>query len=142
MYELHFPSKVYFGAKYGFTKRIDESSWSILKKSSPGFSVGAEFTKGIKLKKGISPQLDLLATVGALYGSKGSRRQGQKFDSHFSEEKEFSLGQRMPNTGGVEEWSKETTGEPMPTRYSLLRICTHPGFAAKKSKCEKYSKIY
>jgi len=104
--------------------------------------VGAEVTKGIKLKKGISPQVGLSATVGAKYGSKSSREQSQKFESHFSETKEFSLGRRMPDSGGVHEWVKQIGGEPMPTRWGLESICEHPAFAPKKSACIEYSKTY
>jgi len=142
MYGLHFPTKMYFGAKYGFTQMIDKRSWSTLKSQSSSFSVGAEVTKGIKLKKGISPQLGLSATVGASYGSKSSREQAQKFESHFSETKEFSLGRRMPNSGGVHEWVKLIGGEPMPTRWGLKSLCEHPAFATKKNACIKYSKSY
>jgi len=142
MYGLHFPTKLYFGAKYGFTQMIDKSSWSTLKSTSSSFSVGAEVTKGIKLKKGISPQLGLSATVGASYGSKSSREQAAKFESHFSETKEFSLGRRMPNSGGVHEWVKLIGGEPMPTRWGLESLCEHPAFATKKSACVRYSKSY
>jgi len=141
MYGLHFPSKLYFGAKYGFTQMIDSSSWSTLKSTSSSFSVGAEVTKGIKMKKDIGP-VGLSATVGASYGSKSSREESAKFDSHFSETKEFSLGRRMPNEGGVEEWVKQIGGEPMPIRYGLVSLCEHPAFAKKKSDCVQYSKSY
>merc|ERR1719410_2774933 len=122
-----------FGARYGFTQMIEESDYATLARNSKSFNVGAEVTKGIKLKKGISPQVGLSATVGAKYGSKSSREQSQKFESHFSETKEFSLGRRMPDSGGVHEWVKQIGGEPMPTRWGLESICEHPAFAPKKS---------
>jgi len=142
MFGLHFPTTIIFGAKYGFTQNIDESSWSQVSKHSSSFSVGAEVTKQIKMKKGISPQVSLSATAGASYSEKEQDSESQKFDSYFSEVMEFSLGRAMPNKGGVHEWVKLVDGEPMPIRYALKSICEHPAFASKKAECTKYSKTY
>lgn len=142
MFGLKFPVTMMFGAKYGFTQMIEESNYATLASQSSSFSVGAEVTKGIKLKKGISPQLGLSATAGVSYGEKNSQSESEKFDSHFSEIKEFSLGRRMPNEGGAKEWVKQIDGEPMPTRYAFKSICEHPAFITKKDSCETYIKTY
>lgn len=66
----------------------------------------------------------------------------ERFDSYFSEKREFSLGRRMPNEGGAAEWVKLVDGEPMPVRYGLESICEHPALASKKIHlCEVCSNI-
>jgi len=142
MFGLSFPVKVMFGARYGFTQMIEESNYATLAQNSKSFNVGAEVTKGIKLKKGISPQVGLSATVGVSYGSKNSKEEMDKFDSHFSEVTEFSLGRRLPNTGGVTEWVKQISGEPMPFRYGFKSICEHPAFSSKSDDCKSYAETY
>merc|ERR1719474_1341131 len=135
-----------FGARYGFTQLIEESNYATLSSTSKSFDVGAEVRKGVRFKKDLGkapvPQIGASATVGVSYGSKNEQENMEKFDSYFSEIKEFSLGRRMPNQGGAEEWVKQINGEPMPTRYVFKSLCQHPAFATKKDNCEKYIKTY
>jgi len=141
MYGLHFPVTMYFGARYGFTQLIEESKWSSFAQNLQHQSVMAGVTEGIKTLKGLDP-LSLNAAVDVKHSSIKDTSQMEMFDSYFSEVKEFSLGRRLPNDGGVEAWVKQIQGEPMPIRYDLTSICKHPAFTTKRGKCETYSNTY
>jgi len=141
MYGLHFPVTLHFGARYGFTQLIEESKWSSFAQNLQHQSVMAGVTEGIKTLKGLDP-LSLNAAVDVKHSSIKDTSQMEMFDSYFSEVKEFSLGRRLPNDGGVEAWVKQIQGEPMPIRYDLTSICKHPAFTTKRGKCETYSNTY
>jgi len=141
MFGLHFPTKLLFGAKYGFTRYMDESSWSQLTSSSEKLDVGVQISKGIET--GMEDQgVEMEASVSLNYGNHHQQSEQQKFDSHFTEIKEFSLGRVMPRQGGAAEWAKQVDMEPMPIRYGLTSICEHPSLVAKKEECIKSTTTY
>merc|ERR1712187_875278 len=82
------------------------------------------------------------ATVGASYGEKASEGIAKDNEHLFQEEKEYSLGMRLPADGSVEDWITDLDAEPMPTRYGLESICNHPALAPKRADCEKYADSY
>merc|ERR1719499_770556 len=45
MFGIHYPTKMYFGAKYGLTTYMSQSSYATVTEKSSAFSVGAEVTK-------------------------------------------------------------------------------------------------
>merc|ERR1719221_838006 len=50
LYGTHFPSKVVFGAKFGTSTLMTESSYSTVEQDSSSFSVGAEYTRQIQMQ--------------------------------------------------------------------------------------------
>lgn len=62
--------------------------------------------------------------------------------SFFQDIKEFSIGKRMPDKGGVQAWVNDVAGEPMPIRFELTSICDHPALKAKKDACLRHSRTY
>jgi len=138
MYGLHFPTKVYFGARYGFTQMIDEAKWSSLWKSNNKWSMEFRVCGLNKKKKGVH----LSACGQAGYSEKNSNEELRNFSSYFEQTKEFSLGRRMPSDSGLQEWSQQVTEEPMPFRYDLKSLCEHPVFSSKKEECSRYRESY
>jgi hypothetical protein len=142
MFGVHYPTKMYFGAKYGLTTYMSRGSYATVTEKSSAFSVGAEVTKKIEIDYKKMSKVKASATVGASYGEKSSQGISKEYEEVFQEEKEYSLGKRLPADGGVEDWIKDLDSEPMPTRYGLKSICNHPALAPKKADCEKYADSY
>jgi len=141
MFGLSYATSVLFGARYGFTRYIDEQNYQSFQKDSQAtsVSVAVSYTVGVD-KGGVSAGVTLSAEVAAT--EKKSSAVREAVSKHFSEVKEFSLGKRMPDKGGVSAWIADASGEPMPIRYALKSICEHPAFAGKKGDCDRYRATY
>lgn len=140
LFGLHFPTKIVFGARYGLTQQIEETNYSHLHDSSSSSAIKAEYDFGlpkIAAKTGVTGTI----TVGVSDVEKESESTADEYSSFFEERKECSLGKRMP-VDGVDSWVQEIAAEPMPIKYALESICSHPGVASKKSLCEKASSTY
>merc|ERR1712129_62685 len=142
MFGVHYPTKMYFGAKYGLTTYMSQGSYATVTQKSSAFSVGAEVTKKVEVNYKKMSKVKASVTVGAEYGEKSSQGISKNNEQLFQEEKEYSLGKRLPADGSVEDWIKDLDAEPMPTRYGLKSICNHPALAPKKADCEKYADSY
>lgn len=155
-YGTHYPTKVKFGARYGYSSWLDESSFKDSLKEEEEESVSATVKKDINkfgktgkewTKGPAKLGLTLSATAG--YTEKGSSKQEQEFVSKFRDIKEFSLGKRMPRGNdrlNITGWAQEAGGEPMPVRADYTSICEHPAIFQgdrtdpKFTTCIKYIK--
>merc|ERR1712150_202559 len=81
-------------------------------------------------------------TVGVKYGSSRKEKESKSHESYFEDTQEYSLGKRLPNSGGVQAWMKLSGGEPMPVRYGLRKVCEHPALKLKKRQCEQAWNTY
>jgi len=71
-----------------------------------------------------------------------TKRTREAVSKYFEEVKEFTVGKRMPDKGGVQAWIKDVGEEPMPIRFELESICKHPAMASKEKDCFEYSETY
>jgi len=141
MFGLHFPSKVLFGSRYGYTQYTDEKGYkSVLESSqSSTTTAGVSYTVGAKkggVKFGITVSAKVKNTV------KDTTRTVNAVQENFEQVKEFSVGKRMPDEGGIQAWVRDVGDEPMPIRFELMSLCNHPALLSKKDACVKASTGY
>jgi len=141
MFGLHFPSKVLFGSRYGYTRYTDEKGYKSVQDASGSSSVavGVSYTQGVKkggVKFGVTVSAKVKTTV------KNKERTVKAVEESFTQVKECSVGKRMPDEGGIQAWVKDVGDEPMPIRFDLVSLCNHPVLDSKQSMCEKASKSY
>jgi len=141
MFGLQFPSKVLFGSRYGYTRYTDESGYKSVQEASGSSSVavGVSYMQGVK-KGGVKFGVTVSATVKTKL--KDKEKTVKAVEEAFTQVKEFSVGKRMPDEGGIQAWVKDVGDEPMPIRFELVSICEHPVLASNKIACQKASKSY
>lgn len=137
-YGLYYPVRVLFGARYGFSSYVDHQNYEIIKENSATKKVGMEITYQVGGVKGIGIEV----TVGIEQKTKTGTKSTESSTKNINQVKEFSIGKRIPDEGGVDAWLKEVGDEPMPTRMNLASICDHPSLKVHKSDCEKYHSSY
>jgi hypothetical protein len=141
LYGLQFPTKLIFGARYGYTRLIDESNYVSLESESNEKSVTAGVTYSVGQTKGVaSAGVDITVEVGLTTGER--KETEERVKKYFEEVKEFSVGKRMPDKGGAQAWVNQVGGEPMPIKYEFKSLCEHPAMASKKSRCEQHASTY
>lgn len=134
MFGAHYPTRVMFGARYGFSNWIDEQNYINIESNSDSFTASGSVSKGYKDFAAVS------ATLGYEKGMNDSS--AREVSANFTETKEFTLGRRMPDSGGVEAWIQDVTVEPMPVRFDLVPLCDHPSLSDKKAACTTHLATY
>merc|ERR1712127_217683 len=125
--------------KYGFAKYTDEAKYSEAAKNADSFGFSVGVSKGVDMEK-LGATAEVSLTLGMSQGTAQSAVRNVM--KSMTESKEFSLGERLPDKGGVKAWVNQIAGEAMPFRYDLMSICEHPALSGKKQDCEKYSESY
>jgi len=139
MYGLHFPKKVVFGSRYGITTYIDESSYESRYHKSSSLKLDVEVCQGVKASKGLAVEV----CGGVKYGNKDGEKAKETMSKFFQNTKEFFVGKRFPDEGGVDAWMEASAEEPMPIKFDLIPICQHPAFKGeKRDKCSKFHSSY
>jgi hypothetical protein len=142
LFGLHFPTKLVFGSRYGYTRYIDQQKYKKLatEMHSTTVSFGVSYTVGVDkghASAGVTASAELARTFKDEYKTSAS------LTKFFEETREFWIGKRMPDKGGVAEWIKASSEEPMPIRYDLKSICDHPAFAGgKRQTCHQHASTY
>lgn len=138
MYGMSYPTEIVFGARYGFSSWVTKSKYTDIKENSQKSSVKVEATVQLGGFKGVGVE----ATAGVESSQETSSKSAKNLEKSFQEVKEFSVGKRIPDTGGVQSWLKDVGVEPMPIRYALASMCDHPALKSKKSECEQAKASY
>eukprot|EP00931_Biecheleriopsis_adriatica_P110733 TRINITY_DN8502_c0_g1_i3.p1 TRINITY_DN8502_c0_g1~~TRINITY_DN8502_c0_g1_i3.p1 ORF type:complete len:1517 (+),score=322.36 TRINITY_DN8502_c0_g1_i3:69-4553(+) len=143
MYGLEFPTKLLFGARYGYTRFMSEQGYSTVKENTKSTSVSA----GVSLDVGEMVCAGACeAGVSAEYGLDTSEGTAvaQTVKENSLEVREVTVGKPI-GKGGIDAWVKEVGQEPMPIRFQLTSICEHPAFGKSeqtKEKCEMFAETY
>eukprot|EP00930_Biecheleria_cincta_P097880 TRINITY_DN89564_c0_g1_i1.p1 TRINITY_DN89564_c0_g1~~TRINITY_DN89564_c0_g1_i1.p1 ORF type:complete len:1514 (+),score=293.40 TRINITY_DN89564_c0_g1_i1:171-4544(+) len=145
LFGLQFPTRVVFGARYGFTQYISEISYSSLKtyaeKAFGSATAYQEVDSGLFKDEPFKISGKLSLTLAR--NDSSSDKQSTSVSQFFEQRKEFSVGKRLPENGDMDEWTKDVISEPMPIKVSLKSICEHPVFkGARKRDCLKFAATY
>lgn len=137
-YGLHFPTEMVFGARYGTSQYIKESSFQEYQSEEESLSLDFGVQAAIPTQV---PGVDLQASRDVSIGYSGTESEAHSTEKYFEERRTFSIGKRLP-AEGIDEWMKDISGEDMPIKFSLAPICDHPVFKAEKATCTQASGSY
>eukprot|EP00931_Biecheleriopsis_adriatica_P110907 TRINITY_DN8521_c0_g1_i4.p1 TRINITY_DN8521_c0_g1~~TRINITY_DN8521_c0_g1_i4.p1 ORF type:complete len:2193 (+),score=386.86 TRINITY_DN8521_c0_g1_i4:133-6579(+) len=131
MYGLEFPTQLVFGARYGYTRFLSENGYTSVSENTQTTSVEA----GVSVEVGQTVCAGACeAGVSAEYGMEDTQATAatKSVQENSQEVREVTVGKRMPDKGGIDEWVKVVGDEPMPFRFNLRSICEHPAFKPTK----------
>lgn len=135
LYGVNFPTQVVFGARYGTTQTISESSFNTYTKSEEKLSLDFGVSAAVPIKE--VPGAKVMASRDYSIGYDGTEEETTSVQKYFNERKTFSVGKSIPE-GGITKWMETIEGEPMPIKFDLMPLCEHPVFKGeKKGLCEE-----
>jgi hypothetical protein len=142
---LDFPDEVVFGARYGMTQSITQSSFEVYEESKETLNLDFGASTGMPIETPMDAALggggaSLLVSADVSIGYDGTEKTAESVSKYFQERKTFSIGKQI--RGSVQEWMNDTEGEPMPIKFSFVSICKHPAFKAKSAECNSARATY
>eukprot|EP00931_Biecheleriopsis_adriatica_P059166 TRINITY_DN35363_c0_g1_i1.p1 TRINITY_DN35363_c0_g1~~TRINITY_DN35363_c0_g1_i1.p1 ORF type:complete len:1499 (+),score=286.83 TRINITY_DN35363_c0_g1_i1:42-4538(+) len=138
-YGLHYLNEVVFGARYGSSQYITESSFQTYSKQEKSLSLDFGIAVSVPIKE--VPGASVTSGRDFSVGWGGSKTDASRVENYFEQRKTFSIGKAMPK-GGIEEWMKDLDGEPMPIKQGMVPMCNHPVFSNKRDECRQAMDSY
>jgi hypothetical protein len=152
-YGLEFPFKLYFGSKFGFLQRMEESDYKKVQETGLDWKVAVNTAGLTQLAEKATKKIlkvevarGVAGDLTASYKRGTTRKKMEAVKTSFQQTKAFSLGRGLPletdPAQWMENWVKQVDGEAMPFRYALKSVCEHPALVDKKADCEQYRNTY